>query len=84
MLLNLTVNGRDAIDGAGTICIETANVEPHEDLPEQYDLVLDKPYVVLSVIDGAGILPGGVNFLQKPFTPDELASKVAQILNQEA
>ena len=56
VLLNLTVNGRDAIDGTGTICIETANVEPHKDLVEQYDLVVDKPYVVISVSDsGCGI-----------------------------
>ena len=56
VLLNLTVNGRDAIGGTGTICIETANVEPHEDLVEQYDLVVDEPYVVISVSDsGCGI-----------------------------
>jgi len=56
VLLNLTVNARDAIDGTGTICIETANVEPNEDLPEQYDLVLDTPYVVMTVSDsGCGI-----------------------------
>jgi len=35
------------------------------------------------VIDDTGILPDGVNFLQKPFTPDALTAKVVQILNQE-
>ena len=56
VLLNLTVNGRDAIETTGTICIETANVEPHEDLVEQYELVLHKPHVVIAVSDsGCGI-----------------------------
>jgi signal transduction histidine kinase len=56
VLLNLTVNGRDAIEAAGTICIETANIEPQEDLAEQYDLVLDKSHVVIAVSDsGCGI-----------------------------
>jgi len=34
------------------------------------------------VIDDTGILSAGVNFLQKPFTPDELMAKLDQILNQ--
>jgi len=56
VLLNLTVNGRDAIESTGTICIETANVEPHEDLVEQYDLALHKSHVVIAVSDsGCGI-----------------------------
>jgi CheY-like chemotaxis protein len=32
-------------------------------------------------LDETGILPEGVDFLQKPFTPEDLALKVAQILN---
>jgi len=34
------------------------------------------------VIDEGGILPEGVNFLQKPFTPDALNSEVRKILDQ--
>ena len=35
------------------------------------------------MIDDTGILPDEVNFLQKPFTPDSLIVKVAQVLNQK-
>jgi len=56
VLLNLTVNARDAIGNTGKICIETANVEPYEDLVEQSALVLHKPHVVIAVRDsGCGI-----------------------------
>ena len=56
VLLNLIVNGRDAIETTGTLCVETTNAEPHEYLAEEYDLVLDKPYVVVAVSDsGCGI-----------------------------
>ena len=33
-------------------------------------------------IDETGNLPDGVDYLQKPFTPDALAAKVARILDQ--
>ncbi len=56
VLLNLIVNSRDAIETTGTLCVETVNVEPHESLAEEYDLVLDKPHVVVAVSDnGCGI-----------------------------
>jgi len=56
VLLNLIVNGRDAIDTTGAICIETANVKPHEMLLEKYDLDLQEPHVVMAVSDsGCGI-----------------------------
>jgi signal transduction histidine kinase/CheY-like chemotaxis protein len=51
VLINLTVNGRDAIDASGEICIETANVEPHEVLAKQCDLVLHQSHVVITVSD---------------------------------
>jgi len=35
------------------------------------------------VIDDTGIVPGGVNFLQKPFSPEALAAKVAGIFEQQ-
>ena len=34
------------------------------------------------IIDDGGILADGVNFLQKPFTPDALTVKVKQVLDQ--
>jgi len=34
------------------------------------------------VIDDGGILADGVNFLQKPFSPDALTAKVKQVLDQ--
>jgi signal transduction histidine kinase/CheY-like chemotaxis protein len=56
VLLNLTVNGRDAIGASGEICIETAAVEPYDDLLVQDDLVVDKPHIVIAVSDsGCGI-----------------------------
>ncbi|MFC1719756.1 ATP-binding protein [Pseudomonadota bacterium] len=56
VLLNLIVNGRDAIEGAGTLCIETANMEPGEALAEKYNLFPDQPHIVISVSDsGCGI-----------------------------
>lgn len=56
VLLNLTVNGRDAIDASGEICIETTTVEPYDDRLDHDDLVLDKPHIVIAVSDsGCGI-----------------------------
>jgi len=68
VLLNLTVNGRDAIDTTGEICIETNNVESHDDLLEQNDLVLDTPHIVMAVSDsGCGIDPETQARMFEPF-----------------
>jgi two-component system cell cycle sensor histidine kinase/response regulator CckA len=56
VLLNLVVNGRDAIESSGIIRIETANIEPEEGRSENDDLELETSQVMLSVTDsGCGI-----------------------------
>jgi signal transduction histidine kinase/ActR/RegA family two-component response regulator len=56
VLLNLVVNGRDAVEDSGSICIETANVEPDDETAGDFDLALDGPHVVIAVSDnGCGI-----------------------------
>ncbi len=56
VLLNLTLNSRDAIAGTGKICIATANTDPHEDPAHQHEDFLRTPHVVISVSDtGCGM-----------------------------
>jgi signal transduction histidine kinase len=56
VLLNLTLNSKDAIAHNGTICIATANAEPHEGPAHQLDGFLHTPHVVISVSDsGCGM-----------------------------
>ncbi|HKX55359.1 MAG TPA: ATP-binding protein, partial [Xanthomonadales bacterium] len=56
VLINLTLNSRDATGPAGTICIATSNVDPSPD-PGAHDIaVLQEPHVVISVTDsGCGM-----------------------------
>jgi len=68
VLLNLTVNGRDAIDATGTIRIETRNVHPDENTAEDYDLELSSPHVLLAVTDsGCGIDAETMEHMFEPF-----------------
>jgi signal transduction histidine kinase/CheY-like chemotaxis protein len=68
VLLNLTVNGRDAIDSTGTIRIETCNVHPDENPAEKYDLGLSSPHVLLAVTDsGCGIDAQTMEHMFEPF-----------------
>ena len=68
VLLNLTVNGRDAVDSSGNLCIETANVDPGDELPASLDLELSQPYVMISVSDdGCGIDPETQARMFEPF-----------------
>ncbi len=68
VLLNLTVNGRDAIESTGSIHIETANVEPDAGDLLPLDLVLDQPHVLISVSDdGCGIDPETQTRMFEPF-----------------
>jgi len=67
VLLNLVVNGRDAIESVGTIDIETSNVDPGEERIEKYGLVLEQSHVLLAVSDsGCGI---GVETQERMFEP---------------
>jgi signal transduction histidine kinase len=68
VLLNLIVNGRDAIDSTGTIRIETRNVRPEENPAQKYDLQLSDPHVLLAVIDsGSGMEEDTLEHMFEPF-----------------
>lgn len=68
VLLNLTVNGRDAVDSTGTIRIETRNVRPDQNPAEKYDLELPSPHVLLAVTDsGCGMDDETLEHMFEPF-----------------
>jgi CheY-like chemotaxis protein len=68
VLLNLIVNGRDAVDSTGTIRIETCNVRPDENPAEKYDLELSSPHVLLAVTDsGCGMDADTLEHMFEPF-----------------
>ena len=56
ILMNLTVNSRDAMPGGGTIKIETRNVDLDREYTKQHQSAKSGPYVMLSFSDtGHGI-----------------------------
>ncbi len=56
VLLNLTLNSRDAVGASGTICIETTNIVPAENCGNSGPDFLRSPHVRLTVRDdGCGI-----------------------------
>jgi len=68
VLLNLTVNARDAIDSTGAIRIETRNVRPEDDPAEKYDLELSSAHVLLAVTDdGRGMDAETLEHMFEPF-----------------
>lgn len=68
VLLNLTVNGRDAIEKTGVISIETRNINPAEKPAEKYDLDVKNSHVLLAVGDsGSGIDADTLEHMFEPF-----------------
>jgi PAS domain S-box-containing protein len=68
ILANLVVNSRDAIDGVGTITLETDNAVFDEVYCQKFDGVVPGEYVLLAVTDtGSGMDPGIMENLFDPF-----------------
>ena len=68
VILNLVVNGRDAIVGAGKITIETAEVELDEEYTAAHVGTVPGPHVMLSVADtGSGMSDATRARLFEPF-----------------
>jgi len=68
VLLNLTVNARDAMPGGGRLAIETANVRFEQAQDWMADGFAPGPFVVLTVADeGCGIAPELLAQIFEPF-----------------
>ena len=68
VLMNLVVNARDAIDGAGDIRVATQNVSLATQMRRDRAVVPAGDYVVVSVIDkGQGIAPDKLPKIFEPF-----------------
>ncbi len=67
-LLNLAINARDAMDGAGVLTIEAANVTLDEAFARRHADVAPGAYVMLAVGDtGEGIAPDILDQVFEPF-----------------
>jgi signal transduction histidine kinase len=67
VIMNLAINGRDAMPAGGKLTIETANVELDDDRAAYLDLA-PGPYVLLAVRDtGVGIDPEAMPQIFEPF-----------------
>lgn len=68
VLMNLVVNARDAMDGAGDIRVVTKNVDLEADLERDRATVPAGSYVLVKVIDeGCGIPPEKLQKIFEPF-----------------
>jgi PAS domain S-box-containing protein len=67
-VVNLAVNARDAMQGAGTLTLETRNALLDEDYAEQFEEVKPGEYVLLAVTDtGTGMGPETMQHVFEPF-----------------
>ncbi len=67
ILLNLSVNARDAMPNGGTLAIQTKNTIVHDSTPMSHSIANPGPYVVLTVSDdGTGM---GSSTLAQIFEP---------------
>ncbi len=68
VILNLTVNARDAMEEGGTILIETARVQVDEKYCKRYPYARTGEFVLLMVKDsGCGIGPDIIDHIFEPF-----------------
>ncbi len=68
IVVNLTVNARDAMPGGGKITLETANLIADEEYARQHVGVSPGEYVMMSVSDtGSGMPPDVVTQIFEPF-----------------
>lgn len=68
ILMNLCVNGRDAMPGGGTLLIETGTMDVDEDYARDHPWARTGPYIFLTVTDtGAGMTPEVQDRLFEPF-----------------
>jgi CheY-like chemotaxis protein len=68
VLANLVINARDAIQDAGTICIETTNFQVSEDAPGLSGEPAPGDYVRLTVSDtGCGMAPATLERIFEPY-----------------